>query len=83
MAIKLKKELQEKLAVLWEDENFKEFVNLLRLNQDNCAKACLTRNNMGEILRLQEEARAYSVIIRTVEECHNKVNNLKPKRRKK
>jgi hypothetical protein len=81
MTIKLKKETQEKLAELWENENFKELVNLLRLNQDNCAKACLTRNNMDEILRLQEEARAYSIVIKTVENCYLKVNNIKTKKK--
>ncbi len=83
LATKIKKETQEKLSDLWENENFQEFVKLLRLNQDNCAKACLTRNNMDEILRLQEEARAYSIVIRTVEDCYNQVNGVKTKRRKK
>jgi hypothetical protein len=77
MAVKLKKETQEMMANLWENENFQGLVALLRLNQDNCAKACLTRNNMDEILRLQEEARAYSIVIKTVEDCYNKVNNIK------
>lgn len=81
--IKLKKETQEKLAELWENEDFKELVSLLRLNQENCAKACLTRNNMNEILRLQEEARAYSLVIKTVEDSYNQVNGIKPKRRNK
>jgi hypothetical protein len=81
--LKIKTEIQEKLAELWDNDNFKELVGLLRLNQENCAKACLTRNNMDEILRLQEEARAYSIVIKTVEDCYNKVNNIKKTRRKK
>lgn len=77
----LKKENTEALAELWEDKNFKKLVELLRINQENCAKLCLTRTSMDAVLRLQEEARAYSIIIKLVEDCYNKVNNLK--RRKK
>jgi len=78
---KLKKENIEALATLWEDKNFQKLVELLRLNQENCAKLCLTRTSMDAILRLQEEARAYSIIIKMVEESFNKVNNIKPKRK--
>ena len=78
---KLKKENIEALATLWEDKNFQKLVGLLRLNQENCAKLCLTRTSMDAILRLQEEARAYSIIIKTVEDAYNKINNIKPKRK--
>jgi len=77
----LKKENIEALSNLWENEDFKKFVELLRVNQENCAKLCLTRTSMDAVLRLQEEARAYSIIIKIVEDCYNKVNNIK--RRKK
>ena len=73
----LKQESVERLADLWKDENFQDFVRVLRLNQENCAKLCLTRNNMEEIVRLQEEARAYSLVIRTVEDAYLKVNKIK------
>jgi hypothetical protein len=79
----LKQENIEALANLWENTDFKKFVELLRVNQENCAKLCLTRTSMDAILRLQEEARAYSIIIKLVEDCYLKVNNIKPKRRKK
>ena len=79
----LKQENIEALANLWENTDFKKFVELLRVNQENCAKLCLTRTSMDAILRLQEEARAYSIIIKLVEDCYSKVNNIKPKRRKK
>jgi len=73
----LKQENIEALANLWENTDFKKFVELLRVNQENCAKLCLTRTSMDAILRLQEEARAYSIIIKLVEDAYNKVNNLK------
>ena len=77
----LKKENIETLSNLWENEDFKKFVELLRVNQENCAKLCLTRTSMDAVLRLQEEARAYSIIIKIVEDCYLKINNIK--RRKK
>jgi mevalonate kinase len=77
----LKKENIEALSNLWENEDFKKFVELLRVNQENCAKLCLTRTSMDAVLRLQEEARAYSIIIKIVEDCYLKINNIK--RRKK
>ena len=79
----LKKENIESLASLWENEDFKKLVELLRIMQENCAKLCLTRTEMDSVLRLQEEARAYSIIIKIVENCYKKVNNIKPKRRTK
>ena len=76
----IKKENIEALANLWENEDFKKLVEILRVNQENCAKACLTRTSMDAILRLQEEARAYSIIIKVVEDCYRKINNLKKKK---
>ena len=77
-----KKETIEVLAELWEDPKFQKLVEVLRINQDNCAKACLTRTSMEAILRLQEEARAYSIVIKMVEDAYRKANNLPKKRRK-
>lgn len=76
-----KKETMESFANLWENKDFKELVRILRDNQHNCAIKCLTRNKMEDIVSLQEEARAYSLIIQMVEGAYKKVNNL-PKRRK-
>ena len=77
----LKKENIEAIANLWENSDFKRFVEILRVNQENCAKLCLTRTSMDAILRLQEEARVYSIIIKIVEDCYNKVNNIKEKKK--
>ena len=80
---KLKKPSIEALADLWADKNFQELVRVLRINQENCAKACLTRTNMESVIRLQEEARAYSLVVKTVEDAYRKVNKLSKKRRTK
>lgn len=70
----LKKENIEALAELWEDKNFQEFVKVLRINQDNYAKLCLTRTNWEETQKLQWQAYTISLILKTVEEAHQKVN---------
>ena len=70
----------EKLADLWDDPNFQELVRVLRDNQHNCAIKCLTRSKWEDVMSLQEEARAYSIIVQMVEEAYRKVNNLKKKK---
>ena len=79
----LKTETIENLAELWEDKKFQELVKILRLNQENFAKLCLTRNRWEDIQQLQWHASAFSLIIKTVEDAARKVENLPKKRRKK
>jgi hypothetical protein len=73
----LKNENIEALAELWQDNNFQNLVKLLRLNQDNFAKLCLTRTSWEQIQELQWYASAFSLVIKTVEDCYNKVNRRK------
>ena len=80
---KLKSETIENLAELWEDKKFQELVKVLRLNQENFAKLCLTRTKWEDIQQLQYYASAFSLIIKTVEDAARKVENLPKKRRKK
>jgi len=75
----LKKENIEALAELWEDKNFQKLVDLMRLNQDNFAKLCLTRPTWQQIQELQWYASGFSLIIKTVESCYKKVNNIRRK----
>ena len=75
----LKTETKETLAELWEDKKFQELVKILRVNQDNYAKLCLTRPNWEEIQKLQWQAYTISLIIKTVEEAYRKVNKIKEK----
>jgi hypothetical protein len=70
----LKKETLEKLADLWEEPNFQELVRILRINQDNYAKLCLTRTKWEDVMELQYKASAISTIVKTVEESFKRIN---------
>ena len=73
----LKKENIEALADLWENEDFQKLVELLRINQDNYGKLCLTRPNWESVQPLQWYATAFSIVIKTVENCYLKINKIK------
>ena len=74
----------ESLAELWTDKRFQELVRLLHLQQENWAKYLLLSPASADTLKeLQWKATAFSLVIKTVEEAYNKVNQIKPKRRKK
>ena len=83
----LKSPTIEQLAELWENNNFQELVKVLKLNQENYGKRMLigriTENNWKDYRETQDLAYAFSLIIKTVESAYQKVNNIKPKRRKK
>jgi hypothetical protein len=78
----LQKENIEALAELWEDKNFQKLVEILRLNQQNFATMCLTRAKWESVQELQWYASAFSMVIKTVQDAHEKVNNIKPRRKK-
>jgi len=73
----------EALARLWDNEDFKVLVSILRINQENFGKLCLTRNSFDDIKELQWHATVFSTVINTVEDCYDKLNDNKPKRRRK
>jgi hypothetical protein len=80
----LKKENISILAELWEDEKFQKLVDLLRLNQENLAKKMLagrmTQDNLVSYRELQDTAATFSLVIKTVEECFNKINKIRRKK---
>lgn len=83
----LKKETIEDFAELWEDKRFQKLVEVLRINQENLGKSMLagriTRENCDSYREIQDTAATYSLIIKIVEDSYNKINGVKPKRRKK
>lgn len=73
----LKQETIEALADLAINKNFKTLVEVLRLTQDRWAKLCLTRSTWEEVQKLQWQASGLSIVIRLVEEAHEKLNTKK------
>lgn len=84
---KLKTETVEDLAELWENEQFQKLVEVLRINQENLGKQMLlgriTKDNCDSYREVQDTAATYSLVIKIVQDCYDKVNLVKPKRRKK
>ena len=77
----LKIESIESLAELWTDKRFQELVRLLHLQQENWAKYLLSSPaDVDTLKELQWKATAFSLVIKTVEEAFNKVNQIKPKK---
>ena len=80
----LKKENIEALADLWENDNFQKLVELLRLNRENLGKQMLmgriSKDNCDAYREVQDRAATFSLVIKTVESCYNKLNKKKTKK---
>ena len=64
----------EELARLWTNKDFQELVSVLKTNRENYGRLCLTATSWDTILELQWKAHAFSLVIKTVEDCFKKVN---------